>query len=74
DWEWRSCPKCHGKGNVKNNICPKCKGSGKVKYSFWSGHDYWFEQQSEPILIDSIKRKLRGNKPNKYSKDKTGIY
>jgi len=28
-------------------ICPRCKGSKKVKYSFWTGHDYWFEQQFE---------------------------
>ncbi len=51
-------------------ICPRCKGLKKVKYSFWSGHDYWFEQQFEPILTDSIKRELRGNRPNKYSKDR----
>jgi len=47
DWEWRKCPKCQGKGNIKNKICPRCKGLKKVKYSFWSGHDYWFEQQFE---------------------------
>jgi len=40
------------------------------KVSLWSGHDYWFDQQFEPILTDSIKRELRGNRPNKYSKDK----
>ncbi len=28
-------------------VCHHCKGSGKIKYSFWSGHDYWFEQQFE---------------------------
>jgi len=57
------------KENIKNKICPRCKGTKKVKHSFWAGHDYWFEQQFEPILTDSIKRELRGNRPNKYSKD-----
>ena len=28
-------------------VCSRCKGSGKVKYSFWTGHNYWFEQQFE---------------------------
>ena len=55
---------------TKQEKCKRCKGLGKVKYSFWSGHDYWFEQQFDPILTDSIKRELRGNRPNKYSKDK----
>ena len=54
----------------QKEICPRCKGLKKVKYSFWSGHDYCFEQQFDPILTDSIKRELRGNRPNKYSKDK----
>jgi len=35
------------KENIKSKICPRCKGLKKVKYSFWSGHDYWFEQQFE---------------------------
>jgi len=28
--------------------CKRCKGTGQIKYSFWSGRDYWFEQQFEP--------------------------
>ena len=35
------------KENIKNKICPRCKGLKKVKYSFWTGHDYCFEQQFE---------------------------
>jgi hypothetical protein len=27
--------------------CKRCKGAGQVKVSFWSGRDYWFEQQFE---------------------------
>jgi len=46
----RAAPIVIGNGIVTKNtkafkVCPRCKGSGKVKYSFWSGHDYWFEQQ-----------------------------
>jgi DNA modification methylase len=70
----KGCPQFRAsnkeKENIKNKTCPRCKGLKKVKYSFWAGHDYWFEQQFEPILTDSIKRELRGNRPNKYSKDK----
>jgi len=41
-----------GPGIVAKNtkafkICPRCKGLKKVKYSFWTGHDYWFDQQFE---------------------------
>jgi len=39
-------------------------------YFFVKSKKYWFEQQFESILTDSIKRELRGNRPNKYSKDK----
>ena len=44
-----------GNGIVNKNTkafrtCPRCKGSGKVKYSFWSGHDYWFEQAFEASI------------------------
>jgi len=48
------------KENIKNNICPRCKGLKKVKYSFWSGHDYWFEQQFESIKEESKKRYAYG--------------
>jgi len=76
DWEWRRCPACNGEGRINNKICPKCKGSRKVKYSFWTGHDYWFEQQFEDIRgeIDSrgnnritynIKTKNEWHKPSK---------
>lgn len=38
-------------------------------YFFVKNEKYWFEQQFEPIKIDSLKRERRGNKDNKYSKD-----
>lgn len=70
----KGCPQFRAsdeeKENIKKKICPRCKGLKKVRHSLWTGHDYWFEQQFEPILADSIKRELRGNRPNKYSKDK----
>ena len=44
DWEWRPCLICQDNSEI---ICSRCKGSGKVKYSFWTGHDYWFEQAFE---------------------------
>jgi len=56
DWEWRTCPTCNGKGRIKNKICPRCKGLKKVKYSFWTGHDYWFEQQFDDIAEATIER------------------
>ena len=33
-----------------------CKGSGKIKVSFWSGHDYWFEQQFKQYKPSSFER------------------
>ena len=46
----------------------KHKKSGKLKkVSFWSGHDYWFEQQFEDIKESSIER----NKYNWNSKQRT---
>jgi len=43
------------KENIKNKICPRCKGLRKVKYSFWTGHDYWFEQQFENFSESYLK-------------------
>jgi DNA modification methylase len=37
-------------------ICPRCKGLKKVKYSFWTGHDYWFDQQFEEFLSNDYDR------------------
>lgn len=48
-------------------ICPRCKGSGKVKYSFWSGHDYWFEQQFEKYAPATLPRMDRGVNINKWT-------
>ena len=73
------------KENIKNKVCPRCKGLKKVKYSFWSGHDYWFEQQFEEHLTqesrpngivrnrifnyDSKLNKLRGYKTKHGNKE-----
>lgn len=38
-------------------------------FFFVKNKKYWFEQQFEPIKLDSVKRERRGNKENKYSKD-----
>jgi len=48
-------------------ICPRCKGSGKVKYSFWTGHDYWFEQQFEEYAPATLPRMDRGVNVNKWT-------
>ncbi len=37
--------------------------------TFWQGFDYFYEQQFEPINIESVKRERRGNNENKYSND-----
>ena len=55
------------KKNIKNKICPRCKGLKKVKYSFWSGHDYWFEQQFEEYAPDTLPRMERGVNVNKWT-------
>jgi len=65
DWEWIICPACEG--NIKDKICPRCKDSGKVKYSFWSGHDYWFEQQFEKYAPVTLPRMDRGVNINKWT-------
>jgi len=65
DWEWIICPACEG--NIKDKICPRCKDSGKVKYSFWSGHDYWFEQQFESYAPATLPRMDRGVNINKWT-------
>lgn len=65
DWEWRPCPVCEGK--IKDKICPRCKDLGKVKYSFWSGHDYWFEQQFEEYAPATLPRMDRGVNINKWT-------
>jgi len=38
-------------------------------FFFTKNKKYYFEQQFEPIKLDSVKRERRGNKDNKYSKD-----
>ena len=48
-------------------VCPRCEGSGKIKYSFWTGHDYWFEQQFEEYAPDTLPRMERGMNVNKWT-------
>ena len=55
------------KENIKNKICPRCKGLRKVKYSFWTGHDIWFEQQFEEYAPDTLPRMDRGVNFNKWT-------
>jgi len=68
------------KENIKSKICPRCKGLRKVKYSFWKGHDYWFEQQFESWTDNrpnDIKRAMEGHKKyrGKYlDKNKKGSF
>ena len=38
-------------------------------FFFVKQQKYWFETQTEPIKTESIKRNLRGNNENKYSKE-----
>ena len=67
DWEWRECPKCHGEGIIEEEVCPRCEGLKIIKYSFWSGHDYWFEQQFEEYAPDTLPRRDRGVNINKWT-------
>jgi len=60
DWEWRKCSSYQGKGKIIG-ICPRCKGTGKIKVSLWKGHDYWFEQQFEPMADVTLNDKRAGN-------------
>lgn len=52
DWRLIPCSKCGG--NIPD--CKRCKGTGKIKSSFWERHDYYFEQQFEPVQQCSIER------------------
>ena len=52
-----------------NKPCNRCKETGKIKHNFWSGHDYWFEQQFESVLPESQERSDREqSNPDKYYK------
>jgi len=62
DWEWRTCPKCNGKGKIKiknrYKRCPRCKTTGKVRYTFWHNLGYWFDLGAVrvPHSIATLKR------------------
>ena len=47
--------------------CKRCKELGKIKYSFWSGHDHWFDQQFEEYAPDTLPRMERGVNVNKWT-------
>lgn len=80
DWEYRTCPKCQGSGTITEEVseeeakkvCLRCEGSGEIKYSFWRGHDYWFEQQFDEYAPDTIPRRNRGLNVNKWTKGADG--
>ena len=66
-----------GNENIKvegsSGICKACEGTGKVKHSFWEGHDYYFEQQFEPIANSTVGRghvDFGGKKGRDYTPDK----
>jgi len=45
DWDWIDCPNC--KSDVgKRERCKRCRGAGKIKRSFWTGHDYFYDQDA----------------------------
>ena len=50
---------------TKQENCKRCKGLGKIKVSLWTGHDYWFEQQFEPLKQSSIERANYGGTSKK---------
>ena len=56
DAEQMGSPKARYHRITKQENCKRCKGSGKIKVSFWTGHDYWFEQQFDDIAEATIKR------------------
>lgn len=62
DWESRTCPKCEGKGRIrekgKYRKCTRCKTIGKVKHSFWHSLSYWFDLGAVrvPHSMSTLKR------------------
>lgn len=50
---------------VHEGACSNCEGTGREQYPLWCGHDYYFEQQFEPLKEESKKRAMRGTGNNK---------
>jgi len=49
------CQYCKGLGRInQNEECKSCKGKGIKKYNFWSGRQYYFEQQLEKANTEII--------------------
>lgn len=42
--KWSNSPRA--KYQNERGSCKKCKGSGQIKHNFWTGRDYWFDQNS----------------------------
>jgi len=63
---WTKSPRA--KYQTKNGPCKKCKGTGHIKHNFWSGRDYWFDQNivREPLKESSKRRAMRGVGNHKY--------
>lgn len=57
---------------AEKGICHRCKGTGKVKRPLWTGKDYYFKQQKEPIKESTIIRSLRKTNKNKSSNGEYG--
>ena len=63
DWRWDKCPRCLKK---PNKTCKKCNGTGLVKRTYWLGYSNYFEQQFEPIKLESVERNRRGKNNGKW--------
>lgn len=48
DWRWVKCPRCK-KESTPDPACKRCQSTGYYKRTLWVGHDYYFEQQLEPV-------------------------
>jgi len=59
----------------KDGKCLRCKGTGQIKYSFWSGHDYFFERQFEVHLTESNAERPRMGQGNQtiYNQKRRGL-
>ena len=56
DAEKMGSPRARYHRITKQEECKRCNGLGKIKVSFWTGHDYWFEQQFENFLSNDYDR------------------
>jgi len=66
DAEQMGSPRARYHRITKQEECKRCKGLGKIKVSFWTGHDYWFEQQFEEFLSNDYDRNRMANARTEY--------